>query len=220
MSIGQKLWPLACIHTDTYIHTHRKSFQLKDRWRNITSMPLGLFVEKLQPKVGIAGCDIRPKTLRGSFVDKLFYFINKIGTRTQLLESRGICISNVLKSRCQQIQINNNMCIAEKINELRYFFTFLDSPCHKTCKNMFPGFYCAFGSKAKIISYLQKQCLMGHFLKKKRHTSSIVIFLHWSVISRLERFSVCMSYVCVLICVHIHKFTDDLRGHNFYPIAS
>ena len=37
---------------------YRKSFQPRDGWRNIAPMPLGLFVQKLQPKVGLAGYDI------------------------------------------------------------------------------------------------------------------------------------------------------------------
>ena len=42
----------------TYTHTHRKKIQPRHRWRNMNPMPLGLFVRKLQPKVGLGGYDI------------------------------------------------------------------------------------------------------------------------------------------------------------------
>ena len=46
-------------HAHKYIHTtYKKSFQPRDRWRYMTPMLLGLFVNKLQPKVGLAGYDI------------------------------------------------------------------------------------------------------------------------------------------------------------------
>ena len=38
--------------------TYRKSFQPRDQWRTMTPMPLGLFVKKLQPKVGLGRYDI------------------------------------------------------------------------------------------------------------------------------------------------------------------
>ena len=42
-------------HTRTYIqtytHAYRKSLQPQDLWRNMTSMSLRLFVNKLQPKL-------------------------------------------------------------------------------------------------------------------------------------------------------------------------
>ena len=65
------------IYTHTYIYTYtytcRKPFQLRDRWRNITPMPLGLFDEKLQPKVCLAWYDI------------LFaYFILEVKSKTVL----------------------------------------------------------------------------------------------------------------------------------------
>ena len=41
-------------NTHTYTYIHKKSFQSRDRWRNMTPMPLGLFVQKLQPNVGFA----------------------------------------------------------------------------------------------------------------------------------------------------------------------
>ena len=68
--------PLTCLFAkkDTYIrsytncnlwsdyitetHIYKKSFQTRDRWRNMTSMPLGVFVKKLQPKDGLTGYDI------------------------------------------------------------------------------------------------------------------------------------------------------------------
>ena len=45
-------------HTHTYIHTYTENLQPRDRWRCIAPMPLGLFVEKLQRKFGLAGYDI------------------------------------------------------------------------------------------------------------------------------------------------------------------
>ena len=45
-------------HTHTYIHTYRKSFHLRNRCRNISPIPPGLFVKKLQSKVDLAGYDI------------------------------------------------------------------------------------------------------------------------------------------------------------------
>ena len=42
-------------HSNTYTNTYRKSFQTRDRWSNMTPIPLGLFVKKLQIKVGLAG---------------------------------------------------------------------------------------------------------------------------------------------------------------------
>ena len=47
------------IYTHTHTHTHTHSlFQPRDRWRNITPMPLGLFIKDWQTKVGLAGYDI------------------------------------------------------------------------------------------------------------------------------------------------------------------
>ena len=45
-------------YTHTYKHKHRKFFQPQNRWRNITTMPLGLFVKKWQPIVSLAVYDI------------------------------------------------------------------------------------------------------------------------------------------------------------------
>ena len=42
---------ICTVITYTHIHTYRKSCQQLDWWKNMTPMPLGLFVKKLQSKV-------------------------------------------------------------------------------------------------------------------------------------------------------------------------
>ena len=46
------------VNRNTHTHTYRKDFQPRDRWRNMTPMPLEVFIKKLQTNVGLGGYDI------------------------------------------------------------------------------------------------------------------------------------------------------------------